>query len=429
MSTHEPPCTPQEEDETFNIDIDSNIGWEPLEAKKYRKLAEQYRRSDKTIWDWNSMLESRPAKDWRRDDLGKPVKKREAADLFGTLWREGELAVLAGGTGVGKSILAVQIAESIARGTRVEPFRPTVPQIRNPRSAIRNREILYFDLEHTADQFWQRYTVTDGRRSLKYDFSSRNIRVGVRTEIDPPEAFRGNLTEYLFHSIEAKIRHSGIPLVIIDSLAHLAPTANRLTAVIRTLRLWCAQSNLSILVVANCREKVRSRRSEVSNSSLTDIHSSLSAYADSVFTLAPSTMREDVRYIKQLKSTSTPITLDDRSVATFNLTRIPPVGTRAPLPASTSATEPTEITELRSPTALISSPSSLVTCHSSLTAVSPFLGFHFVGFAPEQQHLIDYAAEAHRIETAEHTRLKRLGTGSVVDMVLSPEYQRYLKGE
>lgn len=59
----------------------------------------------------------------------------------------------------------------------------------------------------------------------------------------------------------------------------------------------------------------------------------------------------------------------------------------------------------------------------------PFLGFQLLGLSSEQAHLIDYAAETLARERARETRLKKLRTGSVVDMILSPEYRRYLKGE
>src|SRR4051812_37256133 len=68
--------------------------------------------------------------------------------LFGDLWLTGELSVMFAEAGVGKSLLAVQIAESIARGTAIEPFEMTAgPQ-----------RVLYIDLEQSAAQFRRRYT-------------------------------------------------------------------------------------------------------------------------------------------------------------------------------------------------------------------------------------------------------------------------------
>jgi len=45
--------------------------------------------------------------------------------LFGEFWLEGELAILFADTGKGKSLLAVQIAESIARGRPIGPLEMT----------------------------------------------------------------------------------------------------------------------------------------------------------------------------------------------------------------------------------------------------------------------------------------------------------------
>jgi RecA-family ATPase len=46
-----------------------------------------------------------------------------ASHIFDEFWRDGELALLFGASGVGKSIFAVQLAEAIARGTKIGNFR------------------------------------------------------------------------------------------------------------------------------------------------------------------------------------------------------------------------------------------------------------------------------------------------------------------
>ena len=45
--------------------------------------------------------------------------------LFDEFWREGEIALLFGAAGVGKSVLAVQIAEAVARGSGIGKFAMT----------------------------------------------------------------------------------------------------------------------------------------------------------------------------------------------------------------------------------------------------------------------------------------------------------------
>ena len=58
----------------------------------------------------------------------KPIPK----ELFGELWHQGELCVLFADTGIGKSILAVQIGQSIASGEPIDGFMmKTEPRVRH----------------------------------------------------------------------------------------------------------------------------------------------------------------------------------------------------------------------------------------------------------------------------------------------------------
>src|SRR5687767_10426713 len=72
---------------------------------------------------------------------GKRAKPQ--APLFDEFWREGELAMLFGASGAGKSLLAVQIADALARGTPLDGF--VMPRSR--------RKVLYVDLDLSDAQF------------------------------------------------------------------------------------------------------------------------------------------------------------------------------------------------------------------------------------------------------------------------------------
>ena len=72
---------------------------------------------------------------------------KPAALLFDEFWREGELALLFGAQATGKSILAVQIADALGRGTPVTGFR--MPRGR--------RKVLYVDMDLSDAQFQARY--------------------------------------------------------------------------------------------------------------------------------------------------------------------------------------------------------------------------------------------------------------------------------
>src|SRR6476619_4312838 len=77
----------------------------------------------------------RRAKEWRAEAKERPAPRM----LFGEFWLEGELAIMFADTGQGKSILAVQIAESLAAGRSIEPLRCTAAA----------QKVLYFDFELT----------------------------------------------------------------------------------------------------------------------------------------------------------------------------------------------------------------------------------------------------------------------------------------
>jgi hypothetical protein len=89
--------------------------------------------------------------------------------LFGELWTTGEVCVMFGEAGVGKSLLGVQIADSITNGKPIAPFDLSAsPQ-----------KVLYVDLEKTAEQFKRRYSgPTDGGNSHEdhYRFSKHFLR-------------------------------------------------------------------------------------------------------------------------------------------------------------------------------------------------------------------------------------------------------------
>src|SRR5215213_8791540 len=103
-------------------------------------------------------------------------RARPAARLFDEFWREGELAMLFGASGAGKSILAVQIADALARGTAMWGF--VMPKGR--------RKVLYVDLGLSDAQFQARYRNQDPTRNA--DAPVRNEPAG-RTRRDRSQSF------------------------------------------------------------------------------------------------------------------------------------------------------------------------------------------------------------------------------------------------
>ena len=101
--------------------------------------------------DERSYLKAERFKDALKRAVKQPTKKR----LFGQLWWENELLVVFATTGVGKTILGVQIAEAIASGKNV--FEEDTVFINEADPMI----VLYLDYELSLPQVCKRYTSSE----------------------------------------------------------------------------------------------------------------------------------------------------------------------------------------------------------------------------------------------------------------------------
>ena len=71
------------------------------------------------------------ANDWIEQAKARPIPKM----LFSEFWHEGEVSILFADTNLGKSILAVQIADSISQGKPIPGFK----------FEAQTQKVLYFD--------------------------------------------------------------------------------------------------------------------------------------------------------------------------------------------------------------------------------------------------------------------------------------------
>ncbi len=127
--------------------------------------------------------------------------------LFGKFWYEGELCILFADSNLGKSILAVQIANAISIGESMEPF--TYEAEAQP--------VLYFDFELTEKQFEARYS---SNYRDHYDFSSNFFRAELNPDTDIPPGFK-DFDEYLSACLERSIVQTGSKVLVIDNLTYL----------------------------------------------------------------------------------------------------------------------------------------------------------------------------------------------------------------
>ena len=246
--------------------------------------------------DLEEIFSIKSANEWIRGAKKKPVPKL----LFGEFWLEGELAILFADTGKGKSLLAVQIAESIARGRPIEPLEMTG----------RPQTVLYLDFELSDKQFEMRYAAEhDPARGEylrnHYVFSERFKRIELKPEAlsnDQSRSFEARLR----HLIEPLIRETRARVLMIDNITYLKRTAESTresAPLMKELKRLKSEFGLSVLVLAHTPKR-DARRALVVN----DLQGSkvIANFADNIFAIgkASSIRRNDISSTSNLAAPS-----------------------------------------------------------------------------------------------------------------------------
>src|ERR1700749_4549966 len=111
--------------------------------------------------------------------------------LFGKFWHEGEVCILFADSNLGKSILAVQIADAISKGRATYPF--CVEAAAQP--------VIYCDFEMTDKQFEARYSLNYADH---YQFNSNFLRAELNTDPDIMEGI-DNFDDSLITDLEMSV--------------------------------------------------------------------------------------------------------------------------------------------------------------------------------------------------------------------------------
>ena len=167
-------------------------------------------------------------------------------------------------TGLGKSVLAMQIGAALAGGAPVEPFAPTTEPQR----------VLYLDFELTDAQFSARYTDPDGGTESEEEklFPDELIRCPPLADTFMPGE-SDDQHAFLIRSVTYLIQYSRARTVIVDNITWLSASTEHSAAAQRLMRTLVELKNqlgLSILVIAHTpkctRFSDRAQSSEVRKS-------------------------------------------------------------------------------------------------------------------------------------------------------------------
>lgn len=236
------------------------------------------------------------ANKWIEQAKTRPIPKM----LFGELWFENELCILFADTNLGKSILAVQIGNSITKGEYIQGFK----------FEAKKQSILYFDFELSDKQFENRYSI---EFSQHFNFDKDFIRVEINPDTDIPE--KETFETFLNDSLERSIIETGSKILIIDNLTYLkAETEKSRDALplMKHLKALKSKYGLSILALAHTPKRDLSKpitRNDLAGSKM------LINFVDSCFSIGESHSDKNLRYIKQIKARNTEIIYDTENVA------------------------------------------------------------------------------------------------------------------
>ncbi|MEE9407701.1 MAG: AAA family ATPase [Polaribacter sp.] len=227
------------------------------------------------------------ANTWVEDAKKRPIPNM----LFSELWYEKEVCILFADTNLGKSILAVQIGDSISRGAPIPGFK----------LESKPKKVLYLDFELSDKQFENRYSENYQNH---YQFSSNFLRAEINTELNIPKEYKG-IEDYLCNTLDATIKNTKTSILIVDNLTFLSSEnekAKDALVLMKTLKKLSRKENLSILVLAHTPKRDESKpinKNDVAGSKM------LMNFCDSSFAIGISSEESSLRYIKQIKQRNT----------------------------------------------------------------------------------------------------------------------------
>ena len=257
--------------------------------------AEQHLNQFQEDLENKGLFKVKTANKWLDQAKTRPIPRM----LFGEFWFEGELCILFADTNLGKSILAVQIANSITKGEYIAGFRLETSA----------QDAIYFDFELSDKQFENRYSVSFQNH---YQFDDKFDRVEINPDSEIPQ--NQSFEEYLNESLEKVIVETGAKILLIDNITYLrseTEKAKDALPLMKHLKALKSKYGLSILALAHTPKRDLSKpitRNDLQGSKM------LINFCDSSFSIGESSIDKKIRYLKQIKSRNTEVIYDADNV-------------------------------------------------------------------------------------------------------------------
>ena len=233
----------------------------------------------------NGLLNIKMANTWVKEAKSRP----NPHTWFHGLIVANENTVISAVSNVGKSILAVQIAEEIAK----------------------EEKVLYLDLELSDKQFQMRYTMGDTVHHFPENF--------LRAEINPENLLNVDLENGIIDSIEKAIM-TGVKVVIIDNITFACMNAERAEVAGEFMKkVIFLKQKYQLTVVAIAHTPKQYYREPLDQYDLAG-SSKLMNLFDAGIAMGCSVKGKNLCYIKQVKTRSGPKLYGEDNVAVCELT-------------------------------------------------------------------------------------------------------------
>lgn len=208
------------------------------------------------------------------DTLIKGAAMEDPIPLYEPFWYEGEICILFAKSNVGKSTLAVQIADEISR---------------------QGKTVYYLDYEQSIKQFQMKYTNKETKEMYKFSDLLKRPNLFIEKSSNEVDAIKR-----FFEMVKKKAKQGG-KIFILDNLTFLVAkieNAEEILAFMKRLKVLKDEYNLSFLILAHT-----TKTRETKPISQDDLAGSkkLMNFADSAFAMGKSRVDSSI-YIKQIKA-------------------------------------------------------------------------------------------------------------------------------
>jgi archaellum biogenesis ATPase FlaH len=226
--------------------------------------------------------------------------------LWGNYWYTGDICYMFAGQNKGKSILAVQIADAIARGGTVAGFVNETPA----------QPVLYFDYELTKKQFMNRY-ISEADRDNYHEFHPNFMRV----EINYPKAQSAKaVAQLLLLGLRQCVESSKAKVIVVDNLTRIAgdiAEGGAAFEVMSYLDILKKECGYSILVIGHSKKGEEDKYGISANNALGS--SLVMNFMDSSVAIGANAANPGARYVKHLKARNGSVT---EAVSIFEIEKV-----------------------------------------------------------------------------------------------------------